>query len=89
MTILIKKEDQEIGWLIYKIRAIRQLFYVKMYVNIKKYGMDIRNFGQNYRVDMLSTFYLTVSGIVIPSLKSMFKMHVYSDNLKMIVQTVS
>ena len=52
----------------------RQLFHVKnVYKNEKKkinkfkwtYGL----FGHNYRVAALSTLYLTVLGIIIPSLK--------------------
>ena len=52
---------------------IGQLFHVKnVCKNVKNqhvlnwtYGL----LGKNYRVATLSTFYLTVSGIIIPSLK--------------------
>ena len=57
-----------------KFMKIRQLFHEKNVSKISKnkhvlnwtYGL----FGQNYRVATLSSFYLTVSGIIIPSLKS-------------------
>ena len=47
----------------------KQLFYIKCKKknNLK---MDLRPFGLNYRVSLLSTFYLTASDITIPSLKS-------------------
>ena len=50
----------------------KQLFHVKYVCKMSKinkfkwmYGL----FGHNYRVAALSTLYLTVSGIIIPSLK--------------------
>ncbi len=39
-------------------------------VKINMFKMDVRTFGQNYRNATLSTFHLTVSGNIIPSLKS-------------------
>ncbi len=47
----------------------RRLFHVKMSkINMFKWTCGL--FGHNYRVAALSTLYLTVSGIIIPSLKS-------------------
>ncbi len=40
-----------------------------MYMKMSKINMTYGLFGQNYRVATLSTFYLTVSGIIIPSLQ--------------------
>ncbi len=50
----------------------RQLCHIKMYILFLKmnmYKMDIGTFCQNYRVATLSSLYLTVSEIIIPSLK--------------------
>ena len=47
----------------------KQLFYVKM-SKINKFKWTYWLFGHNYRVAALSTFYLTVIGIIIPRLKS-------------------
>ena len=41
-----------------------------MYVQMSKINMLNGLFGHNYRVAALSTLYLTVLGIIIPSLKS-------------------
>ena len=43
--------------------------YIKKF-KINKFKMDVRTFGHNYRVDTLSTFYLTASEVIIPNLKS-------------------
>ncbi len=46
--------------------------------------MDIRTICHNYRVVTLSTFYPNVSGIKIPSLKSIGESkHAYIDQLKL------
>ncbi len=37
---------------------------------IKMFKMDVWAFGHNYRVATLTTLYLTVLGIIKPSLKS-------------------
>ncbi len=47
----------------------RLLFHVKM-SKINKFKWMYGLFGHNYRVASLSTLYLTVLGITIPSLKS-------------------
>ncbi len=48
---------------------IRQLFHVKYVCKIKNYKKVLNwthgLFGQNYRVATLSTFYLSISGIII------------------------
>ncbi len=46
---------------------IRQLVHVKNVLKINMFKMGARKFGQRNRVAMLTTLYLTVSGINIPS----------------------
>ncbi len=46
--------------------------------------MDIWIFGHNYRVGTLFTLYLTVLGIIIPSLKS--RTDVQTDGLTLIIE---
>ena len=56
-----------------KIIFLRFLSFIKMYVKMLKinmFKMDFRTFFYNCKVDTLSTFYPTVSGIIIPNLKS-------------------
>ena len=48
-----------------QLTCIKQIFHIK---NVKYQKINMI-FGQNYRVATLSTFYLTVSGIIKPSLK--------------------
>ncbi len=38
-------------------------------INMFKNKMDVRFFGHNHKVAMVSIFYPNVSGIIIPSLK--------------------
>ena len=49
--------------------ALAKEMYVKM-SKINKFKLTYGLFGHNYRVAALSTLYLTVLGIIIPSLKS-------------------
>ncbi len=55
------------------LTCIKHLFIVKtVYKNVKNkhvLNWTYELFGRNYRVATLSTFSLTVSGIIIPSLK--------------------
>ena len=56
----------------------KQILYAKnhiiiiIYKNVKinMFKIDVRTFGQYYRGATLSNFYLTVSGVIIPSFKS-------------------
>ena len=52
-----------------KFMMRRQPFHVKM-SKINKFKWTYGLFGHNYRVAALSTLYLNVLGIIIPSLKS-------------------
>ncbi len=57
--------------IILKSMMITQLFHAKMYVKMSKinvFKIDLWTFGHNYIVATLSTFYQTVSAIVISSL---------------------
>ncbi len=59
-----------------KIMIKRQLFHEKKYVKYQQMNMlkwSYGLFGQNYRSAIdLSTLYLTVIGIIMPSLKEQF-----------------
>ena len=61
-----KKSDDQTNIDKYRVTA-----NITEYHNISKLIFLRIIFGQNYRVATLSTFYLTVSGIIRTSLKSM------------------
>ena len=51
------------------LTCIKQLFNVKNVKNLHVLNWTYRLFGENHRVATLSTLYLTVTEIIVPSLK--------------------
>ena len=72
ITMRFKKSDDQTNIDKFRVAAniteyhiISKLIFLDKHVLNWTYGI----FGQNERIATLSTFYLTVSGIIIPSLK--------------------